>query len=220
VQADVLPRSVSRLFSARKTFSVSSVGPRGNTQLTLAVGLLLSSQESSKIVMISVIPSKRISIKTNLSLDKAMSLISDVAFTEPLSLFQRFIWFDQFGKSFEGYVSPQGFRIKGRYTARGGPSLITLDGNFIPIENELQVNIHWTLRPLAIIYILSCLTGIASVLSVLVYGWITTGNFFNEHAYVALGILIFFYIFIYVMAWFQINLSEKIMIWLFKEKPI
>jgi hypothetical protein len=37
VQADVLPRSVSRHFSARKTFSVSSVGSRGNTQLTQTV---------------------------------------------------------------------------------------------------------------------------------------------------------------------------------------
>ena len=37
VQADVLPRSVSRHFSARKTLSVSSVGSRGNTQLTQTV---------------------------------------------------------------------------------------------------------------------------------------------------------------------------------------
>jgi len=38
VQADVLPRSVSRHFSARKAFPVSSVGSRGNPQLTQTVG--------------------------------------------------------------------------------------------------------------------------------------------------------------------------------------
>jgi len=40
VQADVLPRSVSRHFSARKTFSVSWAGSHGNTQLTQTVGKL------------------------------------------------------------------------------------------------------------------------------------------------------------------------------------
>ena len=49
VQADVLPRSVSRHFSARKTFSVSLVGSCGNTQLTQTVGWLLASTKPTDI---------------------------------------------------------------------------------------------------------------------------------------------------------------------------
>ena len=51
VQADVLPHSVSRHFSAQKTLSVSLAGSRGNTQLTQTVRHLASNLFAVELVL-------------------------------------------------------------------------------------------------------------------------------------------------------------------------
>ena len=170
--------------------------------------------------MISLIPSKQFSITTNHSIDVAISLISHIAFTKPLSIFQRFIWFDQFGKLYEGYVSPEGFRISGRFTARGGPFLTILDGKFIPTPDGVQVNIHSTIRPLAIAFLVFCLIGIVIIVSTLTYNWITTGNFFNERLCVALGLVALLYGMVYGLAYAFQKIAVHTMIWLFTKKGI
>jgi hypothetical protein len=170
--------------------------------------------------MISLIPSRQISITTNHSIDVAISLISHIAFTKPLSVFQRFIWFDQFGILYEGYVSPDGFRISGRFTAWGSPFLTILEGKFTPTPNGVHVNIHSTTRPIAIIFLLSCLIGIVLILSNLTYNWVITGNFFNERAYVALGSLIFLYVMFYGLVHASHYAAEQVMVWLFRKKGV
>lgn len=170
--------------------------------------------------MISLIPSRQYSIATAHSIDDAISLISYIAITEPLSLFQQYIWFERFGKFYEGYVSPEGFRIKGRLTEIGSPFLVILDGEFISTPTGVRVNIHSTIRPLALIFLLFCLIGIVTILSTITYNWVTTGNFFDERLYGILGSVIFVYIMIYGLAYGFQNIAARTMIWLFTKKGI
>jgi hypothetical protein len=171
--------------------------------------------------MITLIPHKQISIETNHSVDKAMSLVSGITFTEPLSRFQKITFPGSYGKLYEGYIHPDGFRIKGIIThSRGFYFLPILDGRFTPTSNGVRVNIHWSLHPFVIVLMLTIFAGIAFILSFVIYNWMTTGNIYSERAYVALASLVFLYTLFYWFARLEANISEKMMVWLFTQKPI
>jgi hypothetical protein len=160
----------------------------------------------------------QISIKTNLpTVDKAVAVMADATFTETHSWFEQFISRAPKGKLYEGYVHPNGFRIK-HINIHRKISPTSLDGNFILTPHGVDIKIHCRLLQPSLIGWILYFLGIMALLVVISY--ITTRIFWMPPADFILAMLIVPTVMIYFYAKTELNLAKRTMNWLFKEKPI
>jgi hypothetical protein len=150
-----------------------------------------------------LIPYKSISINTSLTVDEAVHLVS-AAIAPPRSFFQG--W-RKAGKEFEGTVSNSSFTISRAIRYRNS-FLPFLYGKFVPSAQGVRVEVRMTMHPLVIAFTVLWFTVIASFLLLSIGGMLTTLKI-DEGILLPIGMLLFFYLMVFLGLGFEANEAER-----------
>ena len=157
--------------------------------------------------MLNFFPYKHFSIKTSLSLENLVNIISDSISPARYSVWEIPV---PNRKKFHGTVSAQGFTISIPQDMRNSFTIFMF-GKFIPIQNEVKIDIRLTLHPLVMIPITFVWL---IIVSGFIYYFATTGTVSNE----VLIVIILSYLFIRFAFFIEASQLEQFIRTLIEDK--
>ena len=157
-----------------------------------------------------LIPYKSININTSLTVDEAVQLVSE-AIALPRSFFQG--W-GKAAREFEGTVSTSGFTISRAIRYRNS-FLPILFGKFVPSAQGVRVEVRMTLHPLVIAFAVLWFTFVGGFLLLAIGSTLTTLKV-DEGILLPIGMLLFFYLMVFLGFGLEANKAERFLSSLFE----